>query len=128
MSAQLPSTVRVGPWTYTVVTDAAEIAAASEGNVPESGTWGAFSDHERLIIGINSDNATDVLRVSVLHEIMHCCLRISGAWPTQYARLLAKARHEDYGVDIEEFVIAGTSAVLLGVLRDNPDLMAWLTP
>jgi hypothetical protein len=123
----LPDSVRVGPWTYAVVTDPAQIADAAEGNVPESGTWGAFSDHERLIIGVNADHAADVLRMSVLHEVLHCCLRISGAWPGQYARLLAEAQHEDHGVDIEEYVVAGASGTLLGVLRDNPALTAWLT-
>ena len=125
--SSLPGTIRVGAWTYTVVTDPDEIAKAAEGNVPDSGTWGAFSDHEALVIGINEANAPDALRMAVLHEVMHCCLRISGAWPTQYARLLAKARHDDFGVDMEEYVIAGSAGVLLGVLRDNPDLLAWLT-
>lgn len=122
----MPKAITVGPWTYTVTADADEIAKAADGNVPESGTWGAFSDHEWLTIGINPENASDVIRMSVLHEVLHCCLRISGAWPTQYARLLAEAKHEDHGVDMEEFVVSGISGVLLGVLRDNPDLMAWL--
>jgi len=121
------SSIKVGPWTYAVVTDPKAIAAAAEGNVPESGTWGAFSDHENLIIGVNEANADDVLRMSVLHEVMHCCLRISGAWPSQYARLLATAEWDDCGVDVEEFMIAGSAGGLLSALRENPDLVAWLT-
>lgn len=61
-----------------------------------------------------------------MHELLHCCLRLGGVWPDQYADVVHEARGRDGGVSVEEFVIAGTAAPLLGILRDNPDLLKWL--
>lgn len=119
-----PEEVKIGPLTYRVVWDAAEIEAAS----PESDhgtTWAAFSNHEHLVIGLNPDHADDANRHSLLHEILHCCLRMAGVWPDAYARTAASARRPP-DVDVEEHTISGLAGPLLGVLRDNPDVAAWL--
>jgi hypothetical protein len=123
----LPTSIRIGPVRYTVLTDAAEIKRVSdEADLGSGGEWAAFSDHDRLIIGINPEHAEDNNRVSVLHEVLHCCLRASGVWPNSYARLVDAARGQDGDIPVEEFTVAALAGPMLGVLRDNPDLAAWL--
>lgn len=121
----MPSQVKVGPVRYRIVGDSDEIAKESEKHAKE-GEWTAFSDHNLLLICINPNHPEDATKVTVLHEILHCCLMLSGIWLDQYAVVVgrAKGRHGGYGV--EEAAVTGISACLLGVLRDNPELMAWL--
>jgi hypothetical protein len=118
-----PDRVRIGPLTYRIMWDAAEIEAAAP-NSDRGTMWAAFSNHERLIIGLNPDHAPDAQRHSLIHEILHCCLRMSGVWPDAYARTAMSARRTD--VDVEEHTVSGLAGPLLGVLRDNPEILAWL--
>lgn len=122
-----PRRIRVGHLTYRVVVDPAEIRAVSDANTVDDGdeTWEAFSDHERLIIGINRDAPLDVQRRDLVHEVLHCVLRHSGVWPNAYAKVLSRS-DVDTGYDVEEYVVGAQSAPLLGVLRDNPSLVRWL--
>lgn len=123
----IPARIKVGPLTYSVLTDADAIKAASDSAEIEKGSeWSAFSDHDKLIVGINPDNPVNCQQRDLLHELLHCCLRLSGVWPNQYARLVARAKHKDGGYTVEEFVVAAAAGPLLGVLRDNPDLAKWL--
>lgn len=126
--APMPSKVKVGPLTYTVLTDAAAIKAASDSaDIDEGAEWSAFSDHDKALVGINPGNPLCVQQRDLLHELLHCCLRLSGTWPDQYARVVAKAKGKHGGYDVEECVISGMTGPLFGILRDNPDLMEWLT-
>lgn len=112
--------------TYRVLMDADEIRHASdEADLGGDGEWVAFSDHDRLIIGVNPNHHDDVNRVALLHELLHCCLRVSGAWPDAYAQVVASARGKEHGVTVEEFTIAGLAGTLLAVLQDNPSLVDW---
>lgn len=124
-----PSRVRVGAVTYRIVTDPEAIKEASDASdaADRGGVWKAFSNHDRLLIGLPPGDADDANRVSLLHELLHCCLRHSGAWPDMYARVLDSARDRNAGIDVEEFMVAGLTAPLLGVLRDNPNALRWLT-
>lgn len=123
-----PTAVRVGAVTYTVMRDSEEVSRVSDASdaADRGGVWKAFSDHDRLLIGLPPDDADDANRLSLIHELLHCCLRHSGAWPDMYARVLDSARDRASGVDVEEFTVAGLAAPLLGVLRDNPQTLAWL--
>ena len=126
MSAR-PRKIRVGHLTYSILVDVAAIRKASaDANLNEGDEWSAFSDHDKLIIGINPTNPVEVQRRDVLHELLHCTLRYSGVWPNAYARTVEKAGEDD-GYTVEEFMVASASAPLLGVLRDNPTLVRWLT-
>lgn len=123
-----PSEIRVGFLPYAVLTDRAAINAASESaDIDEGAEWAAFSDHDALVIGINPDNPLPVQQRDLLHEVIHCCLRYSGVEPNAYARVVGKAKERHGGYTVEEFMVAAASAPLLAVLRDNPDLTAWLT-
>jgi hypothetical protein len=122
-----PSTVRVGPVRYRILFDADEIKRVSdEADLEADSEWTAFSDHRVNIIGIDPKSHPDQQRASLVHELLHCCLRFSGAWPNTYAKLTAKAG-KDYDIPVEEFTVGATAYPLLSVLRDNPELLAWLT-
>lgn len=124
----MPSVVRVGFMPYTILTDRDAINAASESaDISQDAEWTAYSDHDALVIGINTDNPLAVQQRDLLHEVIHCCLRYSGVEPNAYARVVGRAKGRHDGYTVEEFTVAATAAPLLGVLRDNPDLTAWLT-
>lgn len=123
----IPASVRVGPLTYQVLTDTAAINAASESaDIAEGCEWTAYSDHDALVIGINPANPLAVQQRDLLHELLHCCLRLSGVEPNVYARVVARAKGKHDGYTVEEFTVAAIAGPLLGVLRDNADLTAWL--
>jgi hypothetical protein len=126
--ADIPASIRIGSVTYQVLHDAASVKAASdEANFGDKGEWIAFSDHEKLVIGINPNHATDANRYSLIHEILHCALRQSGAHPSVYADTVYEARDRVGGVTVEEFTVAAMTGPLLATLRDNPALIAYLT-
>lgn len=127
MPPPMPDAVLVGACEYRIVTDAAEIKRISDEADIESGSeWVAFSDHNALIIGINPEFSEQANRVSVLHEVLHCCLRASGVWPDQYSRVVAKAKGRHGGYSVEEATVQGIDNTLVRVLRDNPALVEWL--
>src|SRR5690349_17373533 len=121
--SSLPQSVRVGAFTYSILTDADEVRRVSD-EADVDGEWAAFSDHDRLIIGINPAHAVGAQRRDVLHELLHCCLRVGGVWPDQHAEIVAEARGRHGGLSVEEVTVAGITGPLLGVLVDNPDLLA----
>lgn len=125
MTTTRPRKIRVGHLTYSVLVDAAAIRKASDEADLGGDSWSAFSDHDKLIIGINANNPVDVQRRDVLHELLHCALRHSGVWPNSYAETYVQSETSS-GYTVEEFVVAAAAAPLLGVLRDNPSLTRWL--
>ena len=123
----IPASVRVGAVTYRIIMDTAEVKAASDSaNSRGEGEWLAFSDHDKLIIGLNPDRADDANRVSLLHELLHCALRHSGACVNTYADVVYEARDRVGGLTVEEFAVAAMAGPMLSVLLDNPDLSAYL--
>lgn len=102
-------------------------AASADADIAPDAEWTAYSDHDALIIGLNPNNPVDRQRHDLLHEVIHCCLRFAGVEPNAYAEIVAEARGKHGGYTVEEFVVAAASGPLLGVLVDNPDLLAWLT-
>lgn len=128
MPNNIPGTVRIGAVTYTIVFDAAEIHAASANtHGGQAGEWSAYSDHEKLIIGINPEHALDANRFSMIHEILHCALRSSGSHPGTYADVVYEAHDRVAGLTVEEFTVSAMTGPLLSALRDNPQLVAYLT-
>lgn len=119
-----PEHVQVGPLRYRTLWSTDEVKRYSAEHAREGGEWAAFSDHEQLVIGINPVEAPLAQRHSFLHEVLHCCLRLSGGWPDAYARTWTKSREEGPGV--EEFTVTWLAGPLLGVLMDNPTVLAWL--
>jgi hypothetical protein len=126
-TATIPAEVQVGVLTYRVLTDVAAIQAVSaSADIADGAEWTAYSDHDAAVIGINPGNPVGVQRRDLLHELLHCCLRLSGVEPNVYARIVHRAKGKHDGYNVEEFTVAATAAPLLSVLRDNPDLVKWL--
>lgn len=122
-----PSEIKVGCMTYRLLLDADEIKAMSDGaDLSANAEWSAFSDHDRLVIGVNPNNPDAVQKRDTVHELLHCCLRLAGVEPNAYAYVVEKAKGKHGGYTVEEFSVAATSGPLLGVMRDNPALMDWL--
>lgn len=108
--AKLPAMVRVGPATYRVTSDAAEHAKACQ-RVGD-GLLGSTT-FKSCVITIDPDQAHDCKTDTVLHEVLHCV--------TQMAGLLS-----EWGEEKDEAVVTRLTPVLLGVIRDNPDLISYL--
>ena len=126
--ADMPTSVRVGSVTYRIIMDTAEVKAASDAaNSRGDGEWLAFSDFDKLIIGLNPDHAPGALRVDLIHELLHCALRASGSHPNTYADTVYEARDRVAGQTVEEYTVSAMTGPLLSTLRDNPALVAYLT-
>lgn len=125
MSAR-PGRIRIGSLTYRLIADADAVRAESEANAGPSGAWTAFSNHDHLVIGVNPESAPGVQKVDVIHEVLHCCLRASGVWPDSYAAVVHRADGFNDGQSVEEVMVSAAAGPFLGVMRDNPDLIAWL--
>lgn len=110
----LPKKLVIGHRTYDVVKDDSLV----DGEQPEGADWQAFSDPKQQMIGLRSGSGPDDEADSVLHEVLHQCLRASGFAPGQ----IRPAR----GVDLEEVMIGAMTGPLLRALRDNPDLVRYL--
>lgn len=98
----LPNRVRVGPFDYTIEPWKGEAAAAD-------GCRGDFHP-ELLRIRISDGIKPQLQAETLLHEILHACWSVSG---------LGERAHEENAVQ-------SLSMVLSDVLRDNPDVMAWI--
>lgn len=110
----VPKKLVIGHRTYSIVVDSTTV----EKEQPEGVEWGAFSDPKRQLIGVRSDSGPDDERDSVLHEVLHQCLRASGCWPGQI--------RPSRDVDLEEVIVAAMTGPLLRALRDNPALVTYL--
>lgn len=104
-----PSSVVVGPYTYSVVVDEAAVHAASyEEGRPLSG----ISDHAAQTIALHPDLGPDALADILLHEVLHA--------------ELAQLDH-NLPRDVEERIVTYLGAHLLDTLRRNPQLVEFLT-
>lgn len=99
----LPKTLRIGHETYRIVNDpkACEAEDANGITVPDERT-----------ITIRGDRPTDKVREALLHETLHGCLDASVA---------------GLPVKTEERIVNAITGPLLVALRDNPELVAFLT-
>lgn len=105
------SNVKIGACWYTVKIDNQkldymEAVGASAGN--------------DLEILMRDDKPPDTEKETMVHEILHQCLFQSG-FQTSTLSLLDSAELQ------EEMIVRHMSAVLFGVIRENPELIAWLT-
>lgn len=96
-----PATVLVGAHRYSIVVD-------RDGLLGDAGRCGHMA-RERLVIGIDAEQAPTALADTLLHEVGHALLAGAG---------LAEA--------IEERVCLVLGPGLLQLVRDNPDLFRFL--
>lgn len=103
---RLPRTVKVGPHTYQILRAPVLALPDSLGD----------SDFDLLRVRIRKNLTVSKTREILIHELLHLCTypSFTGAYET------------DPKLDAEEFVNA-VAPTLLQVLRDNPDLLAYLT-
>lgn len=106
-----PTHVRVGPYTYTVKVDAERIKELEKES--DTDLYG-ITTHGHLEIVLQPDVADMVLRETLLHEILHAVLFNTGLSD----RMTDKA---------EEHMVRALSPALFSLLRENPDLVRYLT-
>lgn len=99
-----PREVVVGPFTYSVEWP----VWAEEDGEPMSGR----AEHSTLTIFVSTGLHVELQRKVLLHEIMHACVFVTG--------------HNSSEVTEEHF-IRGTAFALLDVLRDNPEVVRFIT-
>lgn len=111
--AQPPSSIRVGPFDYRVHVGGPEwdLAAAREGEDLRGET-----DHRALRIVVCPGMHPARTRNTVMHEALHAAFAVSG-----------QPLDDMKDLDPEENAVRVLTAPLLGVLRDNPGLVAYLT-
>lgn len=114
----LPSSIQVGPVRYRVTADPTEFIRCEHDN-QMSGSYG-HTDHLSATILLSPDTVESVTRLTLLHEVMHAATEsMMGA--RDWVNL------GDDRSSREETVIRAWEAPFLSVLRDNPDLVAYLT-
>jgi hypothetical protein len=111
-----PASVRIGweIWKIRWLDEAGWKAAGASRNA--AGLCKARR-HEIWIRDEHQQPCEDELRSALLHEIMHACIYHSGA--SDVANMVKM-------VNIEELYVATLAPSLLGVLRANPDVRAYL--
>ena len=114
----IPTVIRIGAVSYRVATDH-DSWVRIEHATQSKGFYG-HAQHTDAVIYLNPDAAPDVTRLTLWHEILYCLGEVTMGSPDW--------RHlpEDKG-DAEEAVVRRWEHPTLAVLRDNPDLVAYLT-
>lgn len=105
-----PKHVQVGPFRYRLVLDRAAIdrISAAEGDRHQG-----LSDTDRLVVTVDPDLHPQIVRETVVHELLHCCFSLIGA-------------SDALSHDAEESVVRRLAPVLYGALRANKGLVSWL--
>lgn len=104
----LPDKVKVGPLTYDVSDDSLNHVLAEHDS---QSRLDGRCHHAKQQIVLDPSLAAGQRRATLLHEVTHAALSVSGI------------RLED---DEEERIVRALEMPLLGVLRDNPVLVAYL--
>ena len=107
-----PYKIKVGPFSYNVqVSDTAIMAHAENGG----GSCDAYCQPYKMEIVLKASCVEDRRRELLLHETLHALCDLV------QKRALG---FDDY--DEEEKMVATLAPALLSVLRDNPDMVAYL--
>jgi hypothetical protein len=101
-----PRFIHVGPYEYSVHTDAAAVAEL------DSGDDGSCDFHD-VRITVNPARPEQVQRDTLLHEVLHAIGALTGL-------------RRDLGEEAEERVVERLSSNLLDTLRRNPELVEYL--
>lgn len=105
-----PSSVVVGPFTYTVTVDQASIDAASVG--ADTSLRGE-TDHALATIVIDPKLGPVQTAETLLHEVLHTVFTVAGIT-------------QDFGDEKEEQIVNRTAPLLLDLLRRNKALVDYL--
>lgn len=107
----MPTTFELGPFTYTISTDPAELTAwqAKDGQPDLAGRY----DEATLSITLDGTHVVGYQREVLLHETLHAVFAVTGL-------------EHDHDEMAEEKLIRRLCPTLLELLRRNPGLVAWL--
>jgi hypothetical protein len=118
----MPESIRIGHLRIRLVESDQLVV---EHSVRDRGDYVGYSSPSAQLIAVGTKSikmgtplGEDYKRETVVHEVLHLCLRVTDCDPDRDA----KANLED----VEERAVAAISGPLLGVLRDNPALVEWL--
>lgn len=107
--AKLPSKIRVGSTTYAVRYNKAELDAIS---VAQKSDYVGHTHHHQLVMTVDDTVASEVMRDTVLHEVLHALWYSTGL--TEFAEFT------------EEQAVSVLAPALMSVLRNNPVLVQYL--
>jgi hypothetical protein len=109
---KVPKTVQIGPLLWRITTSLADYQAFA---LSENDKALGFCRLEDLTIVIKPSIPTVLKQETLLHEVLHAIVATQGG-------VVPTAK----GSELEEAFVSATSPMLLLVLRDNPDLVAFL--
>lgn len=101
-----PRLVKISPYTWSIKWSRHEVLK----HHPSGDACGAC-DMESMSIAVDPGKHEDYARATLLHEILHACIRSSDP------------RLDE---DNEEIVVAAMTGPLLSMLRDNPEVVDYL--
>jgi len=116
--SDIPSTIRVGSVTFRVTIDPDDWLRIEHKNL-SNGNYGYTGFHEATMY-INPESTPDTQRLTLWHEVMHALCEVAMGSPNWHH--LGKEKS-----DREEAVVRAFESPTLLVLRDNPELVAYLT-
>ena len=102
-----PKTVKISPYLWVIKWSRQSVLSFH----PNGDACGAC-DMESMVIAVDPGKAEDYARATLLHEILHACVRASDP---------------NLDDDQEEAAVAAITGPLLSTLRDNPDIVEYLT-
>ena len=121
MAVELPASVRIGTVAYRI-TNAPDEWMRVEHSTQTKGYYGHTQNTEAMIY-LNPGATPDVQRLTLWHEILHALAETVMGSP-DFRNLPGAPESKDAA---EEAVIRMWEHSTLAVLRDNPDLVAFLT-
>lgn len=118
VAVKLPTSIKVGTVTFTVSIDPDEWMRAEH----EQRSFGDYGRTDKLkaVIYLNPEQSTDTMRLTLWHEVMHALAEVVMGGSDWHG--IGKTRN-----DREETVIRAWESPTLTVLRDNPELVGYLT-
>lgn len=107
-----PTQVRIGPFTWSI--EYSDEALAAMDDIDGKQRLGVTCERPlRIVVGV-AGRPEQAIRETVVHELLHA------------VNLTFAVRVPEYGDDKEEEMVATLATPLLGLLQDNPGLVAWL--
>lgn len=105
--------VRVGPHTYRIKFDTAELNRLAVDHGSAQGFDG-YTDNDSTTIYVKEELGPSQRRDTILHELIHACNSFTGL-------------DSELSEKVEERVARRLAPVLLDILRSNPTLLRYLT-
>ncbi len=105
---EMPRTLKIGPFVYVVLQDVVKLQAHER---KQKAGYSGYTDHSLMEIIIGPDEALCSRRETLWHEVKHCVVHLFG----------------EYGKMDDETHVRRSAPMELAALRENPDLVAFLT-